>query len=93
VGLAGGGGLVAGVDSAGAGVPAVLLGAAVPGKVGMVCLRFGASGSTNGPFCPQAQRAPHAYTISPARTKDFIRLSITGQPKGSAGTSLGGGES
>jgi hypothetical protein len=86
-GLAGGAGLVAGFDSVGVGagagaVPGVwsvlFLGAAVPGKVGMVCLRLAASGSTKGPFCPQAHRAPNTHKISHVRTKHFMLLSITG---------------
>ncbi len=85
--------MAAGLDCAGGALPDVPWGAAVPGRVGMVCLRLGASGSTKGPFCPQPQRTPHAYIISPATTKRLMNSSITGGATGSAGTSPGGSES
>lgn len=82
-GLAGGAGLVAGLDSAGAGLLSVFFGAPVVGNVGMVCLRFGAaSGRTKGPFCPQASKVPAKYTINPVFTKHFITLSITLRARG-----------
>jgi hypothetical protein len=67
-------------------------GAAVLGKVGMVCLRFGESGNTKGPFCPHAHNAPDNRIISTASTKPFIKSSITGR-HAPAGTSPGGNES
>ena len=65
VGVVGGAGVVAGFPAAGAGgLPPVLLGCGGVGNVGMGCLRLTASGITNGPFCPQAVKAPAIYTIT-----------------------------
>jgi hypothetical protein len=72
-GAAGGAGLVAGLESAGAAdllPPSFGFGEA--GNVGMVCLRLGASGRTSGPFCPQAASAPARYTIKHVIAKHFM---------------------
>jgi hypothetical protein len=71
-GLPGGaGGLLAGL-----GVPGALLGFAGEGSGGTVRLCLGASGSTSGPFCPQASSSPPKATIRVPRCKHFIDLSI-----------------
>jgi hypothetical protein len=82
-GAAGGAGLVAGLESAGAGdLAPPSFGFGEAGNVGMVCLRLGASGRTSGPFCPQAASVPVRYTIKHAATKHFMVLSIPAGPLG-----------
>ena len=52
------------------------LGFAGEARGGTVRLCLGASGSTNGPFCPQASSSPPKATITVPRCKHFIVLSI-----------------
>ncbi len=74
--VAAGAGLVAGLDSAGAGDP-LFFGLDGVGSVGIVCLRFGASGMTKGPFCPQPARAPARYTIKHEVARHFMDFKYT----------------
>jgi hypothetical protein len=61
---------------AGLGVPGALLGFAGEDSGGTVRLCLGASGSTSGPFCPQASSSPPKATIRVPRCKHFMDLSI-----------------